>query len=172
MSGTALKHKWGLPDAVNMPSGAPDAGEEAEPPGTAPAHWSFGTTADVGIGARASTPAELFHELGLALFDLITDVTKVRAKEVRAFTVAAPTPEGLVVRYLTELLVAQDVDDWLFSRFDVEVEGLPPVGLKVRAHGERFDETRHPRKVAVKAATLHRLQIDLSPPRARVILDI
>jgi SHS2 domain-containing protein len=170
MSEAALKAWERLPALVAAPR--PPSLEGEEPPGTGPAHWSFGTTADVGIGARGRSPAELFEELGRALFDVITDLEAVRPEVERSFTVEAATPEALVVRYLTELLVAQDVEGLLFSKFRVEPDGEPPRRLRVRAWGEPFEGGRHPGKVAVKAATLHRLEIGFSPPRARVILDI
>lgn len=135
-------------------------------------HWRFGTTADVGIGASASRPGELFEELGVGLFSLMTDVRKVREVETRRISVDSPTPEGLLVKYLSELVYLHDAEGMLFSRFEVTLTGDPPRALTAALGGERWDAARHPRHVNVKAITLHRLELDLDRCRARVIVDI
>lgn len=156
-----------------MASDLPEGVEPGrEPPGTAAAHWTFGTTADVGVGARAPDAPGLFAELGRGLVDLMTDISTVRPTHKREIRAEARSLEGLVVAFLTEIIVAQDTGGWLFSRFEVELEGSPPVRLRSHAWGERFDPGRHPRRVGVKAVTLHRLEIDLARGRARVIVDI
>lgn len=154
------------------PAPPPLQREEGEPRGSSAAHWSFGTTADVGIGARAPTPSELFAQLGEGLTDLITDLRRVEPRDHRGLEVEATSPEGLVVAYLTELLALFDEEGWLASRFDVELSGKPPSRLKAELRGEVFDPARHPLHIQVKAATLHRLLLDLDRGRARVIVDI
>jgi SHS2 domain-containing protein len=135
-------------------------------------HWKFGTTADVGIGASASTPEGLFAELGCGLFSLITDLREIRQVESRRVAVSSPSPEGLLVRFLSELLFLTDTEGMLFSGFTVTLEGQPPRKLRAELWGETWDETRHPRRVNVKAITMHRLELDLVRCRARVIVDI
>lgn len=158
-----------MADEAELPSGVEPG---PEPPGDAPAHWSFGTTADVGIGARAKDPPGLFDHLGQGLTELMTDRALVRPTEAREIVAESRSVEGLVVAFLTEVIVAQDTDGWLFSRFDVELEGRPPNRLRAKAWGERYDPARHPERVQVKAVTLHRLAVDLERGRARVIVDI
>ena len=63
--------------------GVPSDADE-EPPGAGPAHWKFGTTADVGIGARGGSPAELFAQLGQGLSALVTVLEWVRPATSRA----------------------------------------------------------------------------------------
>lgn len=145
---------------------------DEEPPGSGPAHWKFGTTADVGLGARGKDPEELFAQLGQGLTELITDLKLVRAREERSWTVRSSTVEGLVVAYLTELVVAFDEEGFLGASFDVSLDGRPPTALTVKVQGETYDVLRHPIHVLVKAVTLHRLQVDLARGRARVVVDI
>ncbi|MDE1821674.1 MAG: archease [Euryarchaeota archaeon] len=145
---------------------------DEEPPGRGPAHWKFGTTADVGIGARASTPQELFAQLGLGFTDLVSDRSKVSPVETREVVAHAKTLEGLVVDFLTDLIELFDEEGFLCSRIEIALEGSPPETLRGRLQGELYDPKRHPIHVQVKAVTLHRLQIDLSKGRARVIVDI
>lgn len=135
-------------------------------------HWSFGTTADVGLGAAASSSEGLFEELGKGVFGLMTDLKGIRPSEHHDLTVEGASPESLLVAFLSELIYLHDTEGWVFRRFEVRLEGRPPRRAVARAWGEHWDDGRHSRKVAVKAVTLHRLELDLVKGRARVILDI
>ena len=150
--------------------GAADA--EEEPPGEGPAHWSFGTTADVGIAARAADLPGLLEELAQALVELITDRGTLEPVEPRSFSLTAENDEELVVAFLEEILYWQDAFGWLPRT--VHVEPLPPGRREVRgtAQGEALDPRRHALRLGVKAATLHLLEVSPDRRRARVILDI
>ena len=150
--------------------GASDA--EEEPPGEGPAHWSFGTTADVGIAARAADLSGLLEELAQALVELITDRASLEPVGRHTFSLTAENDEELVVAFLEEVLYWQDAFGWLPRT--VRVEPIPPGRREVRgeALGETLDPRRHPLRLGVKAATLHRLQVSPDRRRARVILDI
>ncbi len=156
-----------MSSASRTPSDPPE-----EPFGDAPAHWSFGTTADVGIGARARSPEALFAQLGEGYTELLTDLASVEPRATRALEVTSPSLEGLVVAYLTELIGLFDEEGWLTRRYEVSLEGDPPRRIEARLHGETYDPTRHHVKVQVKAVTLHRLEVDLRRGRAQVIVDI
>lgn len=160
------------PPEVRSAAPSPPREVDEEPPGSAPAHWRFGTTADVGIGARAGSPEELFAELGKGLTDLVTDLSTVGARRTRRIEVRADSVEGLVVAYLTELIGLFDEEGFLTARPRVELRGDPPSSLLAELEGEELDVERHPIRVQVKAITLHRLEIDLGRGRARVIVDI
>ena len=135
-------------------------------------HWQFGTTADVGIAATAPAVEALFDKMGRALFSVMTDLSAVRPTATKMFEVAADTPEGLLVAFLSELVYLHDTGDWVFSSFDVEVTWEPRPQLRATAHGEAWDEGRHPRHTEVKAVTLHRAEFDRKALRAQVVLDI
>jgi SHS2 domain-containing protein len=151
--------------------GIPTDADE-EPKGTRAAHWRFGTTADVGIGARAGSPEELFAQLGEGLTALITDLSKVRTTDRKEIQVRATTPEGLVVAYLTELIGLFDEEGWLGRSFHVRLSGTPLQELAATVEGEGFTPERHPVHVQAKAIPLHRLELDLRRGRARVLVDI
>jgi SHS2 domain-containing protein len=143
-----------------------------EPAGHAPTHWSFGTTADVGIAARAADGAGLLSQLAEALVEVITDRDGIAPREHRPFRVEANTLEGLVVAFLGEILYWQDSAGWLPHHLEVRLGlGRTPVAWGT-AFGEALDPARHPVKVGVKAITLHHLTFDHEAGRASVILDI
>ncbi|HUI38738.1 MAG TPA: archease [Thermoplasmata archaeon] len=137
-----------------------------------PRYGSFPTTADVGIWANAPTPSGLFGALGTALFALMTDLRRVRPAEERSVSASGADAESLVVAYLTELLLLEQIDGFVGRSVEARVLGRPPTAVLAEVRGERLDPARHVRRKEVKAVTLHRLEIGFDPPRARVILDI
>ncbi|MFG1530367.1 MAG: archease [Thermoplasmata archaeon] len=146
------------------------------PPGSRPVprrrYGQFPTTADVGIWARGRSPEALFEGLGLGLYALLTDRRTVRGREERRVRAEAADLPGLVVGFLTELVVRQQVEGFLARRVDVTFAPGPPPSVEARLFGEPFDPARHPAKVEVKAITFHRLDFDPARGRARVIVDI
>lgn len=101
----------------------------------------------------------------------MTDLRRVRPREERRFRASADDPPGLVVAYLSELLLAAD-DGFVARRISVTSAGDPPTSLTARAVGEPFDPARHPARIEVKAVTFHGLSFDPARGRARVIVDI
>ncbi len=138
----------------------------------APQHWTFGTTADMGIGAEAPTVDDLYAEMGRALFSVMTDLSTIRPRVERSFDVEAPDPAGLLVAFLSELLFLRDSEDVVLGEFSTHVTGEHPFRLHAAVRGEPWDLAQHPRHIEVKAITLHQVEVDLRTPRARVILDI
>ena len=133
---------------------------------------SFPTTADVGLWARAPTPEGLLEGLGHALIAQMTDLRRVRAVEERTIAARGTDPPALVVDFLTRLLDLEQDDGFLARTLAVRLGDPSLTRLTAEARGERFDADRHPRRIEVKAVTLHRLVFDPSRGRARVILDI
>ena len=138
-----------------------------------PRAWgSFPTTADEGIWARGRTPSELFAALAQGLFARITDLRTVRPVAARSVAAHGADPAELVVDWLGQLLLLQQVEGFLLRDARVRTFGRSPRRLTATVRGELFDPARHPRRIEVKAITYHRLQVDLRRGRARVILDI
>ncbi len=84
---------------------------------------------------------------------------------------AADAP-GLVVAFLTELIVLHDTEGFLAREIRAHPVGAPPTAVVASLTGERFDPARHPEKTDVKAITLHGLVFDPERGRARVIVDL
>jgi SHS2 domain-containing protein len=133
---------------------------------------SFPTTADVGIWARARTPALLYARLGVALSALSVDLRGVHPRQERRVRASGVDPASLLVAYLGELILLEQEEGFLVRDLTVELEGRPPTSLRATARGEPYEPGRHHRRKEVKAVTLHRLQLDLSAGRGRVIVDI
>ncbi len=114
-------------------------------------------TADVVVKAYGDTLAEAFVAAGEAMFALITDLSKVEPKQELVIEVESTDHEGLLVQFLSELIIIHEVNGMVFREFTVTFRGddhLSAVGL-----GEPFDATRHESGLHVKAASYHMLEI-------------
>ena len=129
-------------------------------------------TADLAWRLWGETLPRLFENAGRALSATLTDVRYLRRGETREVSVASSDREALLVDWLNHLLYLFDIDGFLGRDFTVVT--LTDERLEACIQGDIFDETRHPAKTAVKAATFHQLEIvpDHRGWRATVILDL
>jgi SHS2 domain-containing protein len=137
-----------------------------------PPFEAFDHTADVGIVARGATLSEAFANAAKAMFSLMVDIDRVEAREERRVEVEADDREGLLVAWLAELLYISEVDNLVFSRF--EIDEIGDSRIVARASGEPLDLERHDPRLMIKAVTRHMLQV--APQngawQVRAILDI
>jgi SHS2 domain-containing protein len=128
-------------------------------------------TADVGIAAYGGDLKEAFANAAYALFSLMTDIDSVGDNVRHNVEVNADNREELLVAWLNELIYLFEVNDVLFSRFDIAELG--DTELKAGCYGERVDPRRHKMKAGVKAATYHMLQVEEGDGcRVQVLFDI
>jgi len=128
-------------------------------------------TADVGIAAYGADLKEAFANAAYALFSLMTDIDSVGDNVRHNVEVNADNREELLVAWLNELIYLFEVNDVLFSRFDIAELG--DTELKASCYGERVDPERHRMKAGVKAATYHMLQVEEGDGcRVQVLFDI
>ncbi len=129
-------------------------------------------TADAGIVAHGGSLEEAFANAAAGMFALMADPDGVRPLEERRIDVEGRDHEGLLVRWLTELLYYLDAEEMLFSRF--VMEEISGRRLRARAWGERIDRERHRLHFGVKAVTRHMLEVrpEDGGYRAQVLFDI
>jgi SHS2 domain-containing protein len=128
-------------------------------------------TADVGIMAYGADVREAFVNAARGMFSLITELESIRQVEHRDIEVTAPDVESLLAAWLNELIGLFDVENMLFSRF--EITEFSDTCLRARVYGETVDGSRHRLKIGIKAATYHMLDVDRSNGgRVRVLFDI
>jgi SHS2 domain-containing protein len=70
------------------------------------AYRLFDHTADLGVEVTAATQEELYAGAAFAVFDLLTDLSTVRAGLFRKVEVAGENPADLLVNFLREVLYA------------------------------------------------------------------
>ncbi len=118
----------------------------------------FEHTADVGIIARGNTLEEAFSNAAKAVFEVVTDTSKVEAKECREVAIFGYDLENLLYKWIEELLYYYDSELMLFSSFDIKID-QDSLTLTGKACGERFDPNKHEKRTVVKAMTYHMMEI-------------
>lgn len=126
-------------------------------------------TADAMVEVYGKNLGDLFSNAAYAMFDQITDVTKVGRKGELKVVLTADTREQLLVDFLQELLYIHDTEDLVLSEFDVKTDGTK---LEALVRGEKFDEKRHPKKAIVKGVTYHRLEFNDQKSTVTILFDV
>ena len=114
-------------------------------------------TADLGVRVRAVGLRELFQEAATALFDLITDGSRVAASGVQTLRVQGHDLPDLMVNWLRELLYLWNGDQLLVAR--TCVENLGEHELTALVWSQPFDAERHELRHEIKAVTYHGLVV-------------
>jgi SHS2 domain-containing protein len=118
-------------------------------------------TADVLIAAHGQKLEEAFENAALAMFEVMTDTTKIDTVQEETVEVEAEDEYALLYSWLEALLVKFEIKGMLFSKFKIDriQDKLDGYKLQASVWGEKFNAEKHPQKVAVKAVTYHRMEI-------------
>jgi SHS2 domain-containing protein len=131
---------------------------------------------DVYVEVRAKSLKEAFALGGMAVYEVMTDVSRVRKKEKIEVTVEGFDLYSLLYNWLEELIYLFDSKGFLGSEVKVEEVVERDEGFKLKAViiGERYDANRHESKTAIKAATYHLMEIKREDDEyvVRFVLDI
>ncbi len=126
-------------------------------------------TADIGIKAYGKSLDESFANAALAMFEVMTDVSKVKPVGEYEVRVKSENLEDLLVDWLGELLFLHETQDVLLSEFEVKIDNL---SLDAMVRGETLDREKHELKDDVKAITYHMLEVNEKEGFVKVLLDI
>ncbi len=126
-------------------------------------------TADAMVEVFGKDLDERFENAAYALFDQITDVSKVEPKGELRIVMDAEGREQLLVDFLQELLFVQDLEDFVFSEFDVKTDGKK---LEAVCAGEKFDPAKHTKRSVVKGVTYHRLEFNDKESKVTLLFDV
>jgi SHS2 domain-containing protein len=133
-------------------------------------------TADILIAAHGQNMEEAFENAALAMFEVMTDTTKINPAQEDSVEVEAEDEYALLYSWLEALLVKFEVNGMLFSKFKINSLQDTAEGFKLKAAiwGEKYNAEKHPQKVAVKAVTYHRMEIlkEIDKVTLEFILDI
>jgi len=83
----------------------------------------FPHAADMGVRGIGGTKNEAFEEAAKALVDLTTDIEQVSPREKIEVSLSAPDDDQLLVEWLDALIFEMATKRWVFSRFEVRIEG-------------------------------------------------
>jgi SHS2 domain-containing protein len=128
-------------------------------------------TADTGVVVYGDTLADLFENVGYAMFDLMFDLRAVPGGRDVPVIAGGDLWEDLLVEWLSELLAQAESRRLAFSGFTVD--RIEEGGVQGSASGSPMDglELRGP---PIKAVTYHDLAVVETPDVwwARVIFDV
>ena len=132
----------------------------------------FDHTADLGLVIRGATEEDLFANAAFAVFDIITDLGRVEARETRRILVEGDSREDLFINFLREVLYLYNGERWLLK--GLRVTSVGERVLEAEALGEPFDGQKHEICKEIKAVTYHQAEIRETPDgwTARVIFDV
>ncbi|MGC8581650.1 MAG: archease [Thermoplasmata archaeon] len=130
----------------------------------------FGTTADVGIEAFADTLDEVFSAVSIGMYNIYTDVSRIKRAEHVDFTIEEEDLLNSLISILNEFIYISDTKHLFFTYVICHHKG----GItKVHAEGQEILNREH-LKVYIKAATYHNALLNKDDNRwhAKVIFDI
>jgi len=129
--------------------------------------------ADIAFEAESGTVDGLFEAAALALTDIMVDPSTLGGVTTRDFDVSSDDLDTLLYDFLTEMIIAKDVDSLLFRTAKVKV-GEDNRSLKATMTGERIDRVKHALRNDVKAVTMHLFGVrkEGAAWKATVVLDI
>ena len=124
----------------------------------------FDVTADIGFYAYGNSLEEAYENAGLAMFDVVTDIDKVKKEESEEIEISSEDLVSLLYDYLDELLFLQDTEFLFFSDFKVTIEKIAgdsfeKYKLKCIATGEEINWGIHTHRSEVKAVTFHQMDV-------------
>lgn len=117
---------------------------------------------DIGIRAYGSNCGEILVNAAIGMYSLITDINRIEERAKISVSVEAETLEGLVVRYLNELIFYFDTYGFIGKRVQINKIDEEPKIFRVSStvYGEEFDVERHERRLLIKAATYHNIKAE------------
>lgn len=126
-------------------------------------------TADAMVEVQGKDLGEMFGNAAYAMFDQITDLSKVESRGELRVVMSGDTREQLLVDFLQELLFVHDTEDLVFGEFEIKTDGKT---LEAVIRGEKFDEKTHTKRSVVKGVTYHRLEFDDLKGRLTILFDV
>ena len=129
-------------------------------------------TADLGIKVRGKTLKELFENTAWSMFDIITNLDKVKARKSFKIKIKAIDREDLLINWLRDLLYRFNGENYLLKEF--KVENIGESSLEGKVKGEKLNLSYHTLKREIKAVTYNNPEVEKKDKywEAQVIFDI
>jgi len=114
-------------------------------------------TADIGIRVKGKTLAELFQNAAFALFDIMSDIKKVKSVIEEPIEIEADDLVELMNYWLSALLKQYTINNRLLNFF--EIKSISDRMLTALIKGEDYNQSKHNIKKEIKAVTFHNLYV-------------
>ncbi len=140
-----------------------------------PGHRFLEHMSDVYAEAWGRTLEEAYREAALALYETLTDPSKVEAKTERRVEARGEDLQELLYDWLERLIILFDTEGFLAREIEVEEVEETAEGWRLKAtlRGEPYTPGKHPSGTHVKGVTYHLMEVEDGDPKTlRFILDI
>lgn len=129
-------------------------------------------TGDIRVKIFGNSLKELFVNAAYALFDTITDASKIDSQLAETVEISGIDKEELLVNWLSELNYLFLTESKIFNKF--EINHFRDIELSATVIGEKFNSHKHPLNTEIKAVTFHDLQIEQIGDRweTKIVFDI
>ena len=131
-------------------------------------------TADIAVKATGETLEQAFEAAAEGMFAIITDSVPIRPVRTITRDIESIDMEGLLVTFLSELILISETENVVLTDFKVTFTGER--SLRFMAGAEPFDDDRHGRGTPVKGVSYHMMEISTpvgrKPACVRVLFDI
>jgi len=129
--------------------------------------------ADVAFEAYGKTLEEAFSNAALAMFEVQTDIEKVKPSISKDVKIESENKESLLFDWLSELIYLRDIENMFFSKFEIKIEKNNKFKLTGKIYGEKIGKD-HELRTEVKGVSYQLMKIEEKPNefKVRVILDV
>ena len=127
-------------------------------------------TADIIARATGDTLEEAFAGAADALFDVITGKAEIGGEEEVQFEVESIDLEGLLVGFLSELIVIHEVRELVLCDFEIVIVG--DTKLSAVCGGEKFDPERHSEGTPVKGISYHMIEVKRESEHRSAVVQV
>ncbi len=114
-------------------------------------------TADIIARAHGATLPEAFAAAAQAMFDVITGGAEITGDRQFDFEVESIDREGLLVGFLSDLIVIHETEHVVLGEFRIEL--VDTTHLRAVVRGESFTPERHGEGTQVKGISYHMIEI-------------
>ena len=133
---------------------------------------TFNRSSDLAVKIFGKSQGELFANSGFALFDLLTHIDRVEAKENLALEVEGADRDDLMVNWMRELLYLYQRSGYLLK--DFVVKEVKDNYIRGEVGGEKFDPDRHEIQREISAVVSHQSRMEKTGDQwtAQVVLEL
>ncbi len=137
-----------------------------------PSYRIFDHTADLGIEICGASAKELFCNAACAVFDIMTDIKCVEAKEEKEIAVEGGDLEELLINFLREILYMYNGEGFLLK--ECVIDGIDDFHATGTVRGEPFTREKHHMHIEIKAVTYHHAEVRKIAEKwvGKVIFDV
>jgi protein archease len=121
----------------------------------------------------AASENEVFRDAALALFDLMTDLSKIEIQQNFPVQLEAPERHFLLIDWLNRLILLHEVEHVFLKDFNVQVKRNSYWTLNAVVAGEKIRDN-HERRLHAKSATYGQLEWkeEAGLHKVRFIIDV